>query len=108
MTASVPQALRAYTVTVAAVGAAAILIATLRPSSGTLSPLLFAGLVLACWLVVVAVLTASLHARSRDARLQAEARTASEKSTNGSGWSNAGANRSLYSSAAPTATTANP
>jgi signal transduction histidine kinase/CheY-like chemotaxis protein len=75
----VPQALRAYTVTVAAVGAAAILIATLRPSSGTLSPLLFAGLVLACWLVVVAVLTASLHARSRDARLQAEALAAARE-----------------------------
>jgi signal transduction histidine kinase/CheY-like chemotaxis protein len=72
VTAPVPQALRAYTVTVAAVGAAAILIAALWPPLGAISPLLCAIVVLACWLVVVALLSASLHARSGDARRHAE------------------------------------
>jgi signal transduction histidine kinase/ActR/RegA family two-component response regulator len=46
----VPRALRGYAVAMAAVGAAAILTAALRPAiGGAISPLFFAAVVVACW-----------------------------------------------------------
>ena len=72
MTAPVPHALRSYAATVAAAGVAAILIVALGPSVGGLSPVLVAAVVLAGWVIVVAVLTASLHARTRDAGRRGE------------------------------------
>jgi len=108
----VPRALRGYAVAGAAVGAATLLTAVLRPAlGGSISPLFFAAVVVACWsgglrpglaatalsalvteavffppiyrldagsivrgfaFIVVALLTASLYSRAREARLRAE------------------------------------
>ena len=107
-----PPALRGYTVAVAAVGAAAAITAVLRPYlGGTISPLFFAAVVVACWyggrrpgllatglsalvvevvffppiyrldtasavravaFIIVALVTASLYTRAREAQARAE------------------------------------
>jgi signal transduction histidine kinase/ActR/RegA family two-component response regulator len=119
VSAPVPQAVRGYAVAVAAVGAAALLTAALRPAlGGAVAPLFFAAVVVSCWsgglrpgllatalsalvteavffppihrldagslvrvfaFTVVALLTASLYTRARDARLRAEELAASRE-----------------------------
>jgi signal transduction histidine kinase/CheY-like chemotaxis protein len=108
----VPPTLRGYTVAVAAVGAAAGITAALRPYlGGTISPLFFAAVVVACWygghrpgllatglsallieavffppiyqldtasavrvvsFIIIALVTASLYTRAREAQVRAE------------------------------------